>query len=258
MNKALRDLIAGFNMHSIWLHQAYHTLSAKYKRTILGSLWIAGNFVFTSLAVSLVFGILFQQDLKELLPYAMLGNLAGSTCLWVITEAPELFVAHSSMIKNHAYPFTYFVFEGLARLFLLFGHNLVVFYIFMAANRTLAIPHWTIVPGLLLVLLVLFCWGLVIGQLSARFRDLRFLLPNLSTMLFFLTPIYWHVDMLRDKQWIAEFNPLYNLVSLIREPLLGHAPSMGNWLHVGVAAVVGLIVTSIVFGLYRRRIPFWV
>lgn len=258
MNKAIKDLITGFNMYPIWLHQAYHTLSAKYKRTILGTLWIAGNFVVTSLTVVLVFGILFQQDRKIFLPYVMMGNLVATTCLWILSEAPELFVSHGSMIKNHAYPFTYFVFEALARLMLLLGHNMVIFYIFMIFNQTLAIPHWTVLPGIALVLLTMFSWGLLSAQLSARFRDLRFLLPSLSFLLFLLTPIYWRVELLRDKQWIADYNPLYNLVSLVREPILGNAPTATHWIHAIITCAIGILIASVVFINYRRRIPFWV
>lgn len=258
MNKTFKDLRAGLSLYAVWLHQAYHVLSSKYKRTILGTFWIAGNFVATSMAISIVFGALFHQDLKTMLPYSMLGNLCGTLCLWVIADAPEMYIGSASIIKNHAYPFTYFAFETAAKALMLFGHNLVVFYIFMAVNNSLAIPHWTIIPGLALVICTMLVWGSLFGMCAARYRDLRFLLPNVSNLLFFLTPIYWHVDMLGPQEWIAELNPLYNLISILRQPLLGQTATPGNWEYAFATCGVGAILWLIIFTAFRRRIPFWV
>lgn len=258
MSKVVKDLVNGWNLYPVWIHQAYHNLSSKYKRTILGTLWIAGNFVFTSLAITLVFGTIFHQDLKTFLPYSMLGNLVGSTCLWVFFEGPEMYIGYASIIKNHAYPFTYFSFESVTKVIFLFFHNLVVYYIFMAVSQNLVVPHWSAVPGLLVLTMALLTWGSVFGMLAARYRDLRFLLPSMATLLFFLTPIYWHMDLLGSRAWIATYNPLYNLVAIVREPLLGKLATMDNWIQSIGVTLLGFVVWLVFFGKFRRRIPFWV
>ncbi|CAN1484367.1 hypothetical protein MCEMIH15_00004 [Caulobacteraceae bacterium] len=45
MGKAFADLSNGLGLSHVWVHQAYHVISAKYKRTVLGSLWISGAMV---------------------------------------------------------------------------------------------------------------------------------------------------------------------------------------------------------------------
>jgi len=258
MNKTVNDLVSGAKLYRVWLHQAYHVLSSKYKRTILGTLWIAGNFIFTSLAITIVFGFLFKQNLKDFLPYSMLGNLVGTTCLWIFSEAPEIFISQSSIIKNHAYPFTFFSFESVARSIMLFAHNLIVFYVFMLFNGTLTIPNWTVIPGLVVVMLTMMSWGTVLGMLAARYRDLRFLIPNFSNLLFFVTPLYWKVENLGPHRWIADYNPLYNLVSLVRVPLMGGSPTEWNWTFASCFCIAGVFVWFLMFAALRRRIPFWV
>ncbi len=128
----------------------------------------------------------------------------------------------------------------------------------MACNGTLAIPHWSLIPGLLIVTLAMVSWGSVFGMIAARYRDLRFLLPSVSNLLFFLTPIYWHVDLLGPKAWIATANPLYNLISILRQPLLGLTATDANWIYSSIVALVGVIAWFILFSLFRRRITFWV
>lgn len=258
MNKTIKDVRSGIALYPVWLHQAYHTLSAKYKRTILGTLWIAGNFVFVSLAVTVVFGALFHQNMKTFLPYSMSGNLCGTMCLWVIAEAPEIFLSSGGIIKNHAYPFTYFPLENVARAMMLFLHNLVVYYIFMAFNGTLVFPNWTLLPALALVILIMLFWGTIMGMLAARYRDLRFLLPSISTLFFFLTPIYWEVNMLGPKAWIAEINPLYNMVTILRQPLMGETAPSECWIYSLCLCFLGFVAWFTIFSVFRRRIPFWV
>ena len=258
-NKAFKDLVAGFRLYPVWIHQAYYHLSAKYKRTALGSLWIAANYIFVSFGITLVYGDLFHRHVQEFLPYIMMGLLAFSLCLWPLSEAPELFIKSRSIIRNHAYPFTYFVFEDVTRVLMLFCHNLVVFYILMAITGNLVVPSPSILLGLPMDIGIVMTWGCVVGMAAARYRDLRFLLSHLATILYFLTPIYWQYDMLSaDHRWIADYNPLYVMLTLIRAPMLGHEPSPLNW---GIAAgmlVSGIAVWFVVFGLYRRRVPFWV
>jgi len=259
MDKTFKDVIAGLKMYPVWLHQAYYYLSAKYKRTALGSLWIAGNFIFLSIAITIVFGDLFNRDVKDFLPYVMMGNLSASMCLWILAEGPELYMSSGNIIRNHAYPFSYFTFEEMARVLMLFGHNLVVFYIFMAFAGTLAIPHWTVLPGLVVDVGIMMTWGTVVGLAASRFRDLRFLLSSISHIMYFLTPIYWHYDLLSaSHKWVADFNPLYAMVSLLRAPFLGHAPTSGNWTVALILLGSGLVVWLFTFTACRRRIPFWV
>lgn len=259
MDKTIKDVVAGFKMYPVWLHQAYYFLSAKYKRTALGSLWIAGNFVFLSIAITIVFGDLFGRSVKDFLPYVMMGNLAATLCLWTLGEGPELYLSSGAIIRNHAYPFSYFTFEEVARVLMLFAHNLVIFYILMTFFGTLTIPHWTILPGLVIDVFIMMTWGTVVGLAAARFRDLRFLLANISMVLYFLTPIYWHYDLLSaNKRWIADYNPLYAMVSLIRAPILGVPPTAVNWNLAFGLLITGVIAWFITFTACRRRIPFWV
>lgn len=258
LKKAFKDLVDGFMRYPIWTYQAYHLLVAKYKRTALGTLWVSGNFLIMSLSVAYVFGSIFGQPIKEFLPWCLMGNLVGSAVLWTVMEAPELYMGNASLIKNNATPFSYYLFESVAKLLFLFAHNFLVYYIVVILFGFAVIPRWEVIPGILVMTLVLLPWGSLIGMISARYRDLRFLLPNLSMFLFFITPIYWKPDMLGKRSLIAELNPLYHMISIIREPVLGHAPSMNDWLFSIGFAAFGAVLWLIFFPLYRRRIPFWV
>lgn len=258
MNKVFLDLKKGMALYQVWLYQAYHELSAKYRRTVLGSVWIAGGMITTSLCLSLVFGQIMGQNLREVLPYIMAGILTFSLISFILTEGSEVFLGSSGQIKNHAYPFTYFVFEKLSKELMLFGHNAIVYFIAMAITGALVVPHWTFFVGLPIVLITSFCWATVMGMLAARYRDLRFMLPYVNQLIFFITPIFWKVNTAQGHSLLTTANPFYGLLEIIRSPLMGKAPEPLCWGLALGAMISGIIVWFIAFSLFRRRIPFWV
>ncbi len=85
------------------------------------------------------------------------------------------------------------------------------------------------------------------------------MLPYISQLLFYVTPIIWRVgDISTGRAYVSQFNPLYGLLEVMRAPLLGHAPPERAWVLALSSMVTGVIAWVLVFSPFRRRIPFWV
>jgi lipopolysaccharide transport system permease protein len=56
---------------------------------------------------------------------------------------------------------------------------------------------------------------------------------------------------------MLDLNPFYHFIQIVRAPLLDQEPSLENWVVSISIAVVGWIVTLMLFGRYRRRIAYW-
>ena len=176
-----------------------------------------------------------------------------------MTEGTEIFMGSAHIIKNHAYPLSYYAFEMIARNFITFLHNLVVFVVMALCVHALKPIHWTFLPGMVLTYLIVVFYSTLAGMLGARFRDIRFIFPYLAQLLFFLTPIFWKADLIQGpRRLIAELNPLYHVVQLMRRPLLGQPPTVENWVNSGVVLLVGVVLWLIFFTINRRRIAFWI
>lgn len=258
LSKAIGDLRRGWGLSHVWTYQAYHDISAKYKRTALGSLWIAGSMVFMSLSFAIVFGALFGNDLRVVLPYIMGGIMAYNLVAYVLIEAPETYMMNGGIIKNHAYPFTYYTFEGVAKNVLIFFHNIVVFEIILLLLNRLAVPHWSFILGVPMVIFNMCVWGSLVSLVATRFRDMRILLPYLSSLVMFLTPImYKPSDLQGMKSLIVHLNPFYPFVEMLRAPLLGHAMPGEYWPMAFIVSATGVVLWLIFFSVFRKRIPFW-
>ena len=258
LDKAIKDFISGLKLYHVWVYQAYHDISAKYKRTFLGSLWISGQTVATSIALSLIFGGIFGSTLRETLPYIMGGIICFGLCSFMLTDAVEIFIRSAGIIRNHANPFSYYILEAVARNFFLFLHNIVVYYLLMLAIGALKVPDLLIIPGIIINLVNMLAWGTVGAMVASRFRDMRYLLPYISHIMYFMTPIFWHIGQLHGpRSHYAQFNPFYGLLEIIRSPMLGLQPPEHCWsLAIGTMAT-GVVMWALFFSLFRRRIPFW-
>ena len=258
-SKAIKDFMAGLSLYYVWIYQSYHDITAKYKRTVLGSFWLAGGMLVTSMSMALLFGLLFGQPLQVILPYVMSGMLCFGLVAFVFNDGPEMFMMSGGIIKNHAYPFTFYAFHTVCKSFFLFLHNMVVYWVVMALFGIVTIPHWSIVFAVPVVLVFMFTVGSMAGMFASRYRDMRFMLPYVGQILSYVVPIFWRGEQLPQKALeIIQLNPFYNLLQILRLPLLGQMAPILNWqLAVGYTALV-CVLWFISFAAFRRRIPFWV
>lgn len=214
--------------------------------------------VTTSLALSLVFGGLFGQNIADVLPFVVAGIIMFSLIGLPIGEAPEVFVASAGTIKSYAFPYMTYVLRMVTRAFIIFGHNIAVYFVLAIILHRFVWPHWSLLPGLALIAIYMVFTSTIVGAMAARFKDVRFLMPYLGQILFFLTPIFWKPENLQGARvFILKYNPFYYMLNLLREPLLGRAPSLHDWLVTLLVLATAFVVWLMVFSTVRRRIVFW-
>lgn len=259
IRRALADLFKSIELRHVWGYFAFQDVASKYRRSLLGPLWISAGMITTSLALSLVFGGLFGQNIADVLPFVVSGIIMFSLIGVPIGEAPEVFVSAAGTIKSVASPYMTWVLRMITRSFIVFGHNIVVFFILTLILQRFVWPNWTIIPALLLVATYMVFASAVVGALAARYKDVRFLMPYLGQILFFLTPIFWKAENLHGaKSAVLKYNPFYYMLNSLRQPLLGLQPTAHDWFVLVMTVLVSFLVWIIAFSAVRRRIVFWI
>ncbi len=115
------------------------------------------------------------------------------------------------------------------------------------------------IPGFLLAV-VNFTWiALILAVLCARYRDLPQIVASVLQVVFYVTPIMWMPSHLPHTAalYLLNLNPCYHLLQVVRQPILGEAPTELNWLVSVAMAVCGWLAALIVYGRYKRRIAYW-
>jgi lipopolysaccharide transport system permease protein len=116
---------------------------------------------------------------------------------------------------------------------------------------------WLAFVGLVLVAVIALFLSVLVAIVCTRYRDCPPLITSLLQITFFFTPILWEPSVLRTKAWMAEMNPLFHWIEVIRQPLLGHMPSGAHYVWtLGSLSVLGVLVI-VMLGRHRDRIAYW-
>jgi ABC-2 type transport system permease protein len=263
--KAVDDLVGGWRQRQLWAHLGWQDIRQRYRRSVLGPIWITISMAVTAVALGVLYAGLFGNDLAVQLPYILVGFIVWAFISGCISEGSEVFIANEGLIKQLPAPLSVHVYRLTWRQVLFFAHNLIVYAVMLVVfPQSLGWASLTALPAFVL-LAVNGAWvALLLGIVTTRFRDLAPIIQSLVQLLFFLTPIVWiYDDLLKnaavaERARLVEFNPLLHFIEIIRQPMLGQEQHLRHWVVVLVITVVGWAVTMVALRRYRSRVAYWV
>lgn len=244
-------------------------LRAKYRRSFLGWSWSLLN----PLTVVLTYGFVFGVVLGSTAP---LGNPSGlqSFALYLLTgvlpwgfftlTTGQGLVALSSnagLVRKVAFPRESLVFAQ--SLFCLIQHSIemLVLNIVMLAFGVNVLPH---LPTTLFLMTMnaLFATGIgfMLAPTTVYFRDLPYLWQVMTQIYFFMTPIIYTPDAIKDKvpsaiDAILTWNPMAVIVRGFRHTLYdGASPPASAFLYLPIVCIGVLVSGILIFRRMDRRI----
>ena len=162
-------------------------------------------------------------------------------------------------IRNVPLPVSVHLYQMLMRNLIIWVFNMAIYVVVLLLFGIN--PGWTALLFLVggPIFLINAAWmGLVAGILSTRFRDIPQVITSLIQVVFFLTPIFWSTATMPTRPAFVTFNPLYHLLTIVRDPLLGEVPPADSW-YVSIAlALAGLLLAGRLYRRAQPRIAYWV
>lgn len=259
--RAFGDLGEGWRRRSLWGYLGWQDIKQRYRRSVLGPLWISISMGVIATAMGILYGTLFGEDITVFLPYVATGLLIWNFVNGCILEGSEVFIANEGLIRFLPAPISLHVYRLLWRQTLFFVHNLVVWLLLVIIfPQPLSATVLLAVPAFLLLVLNGGWLAMLSGIVATRFRDIPPIIASLTQLLFFMTPIVWSYERLKSNPLAAyiELNPVMHFVEILRQPLLGQPIVWRHWVVVGVITVVGCTVSLVCLRNYRSRVAYWV
>jgi ABC-type polysaccharide/polyol phosphate export permease len=254
-----RDLYEGLRAWPMWSTLGWQDIRQRYRRSVLGPVWITLSMAIFIVTLGVIYSRVFHMDLKDYLPFLCVGFIVWGVISSSANECCTAFTASSGIIKQSKVAFSIHVLRVVWRNFIVFIHTIIIFipiaFIFGIKPNLATL---LVVPGLLLLYLNSVWLGLVVAILSARFYDVPQIVANLLQVGFFSSPIIWQANSLGDSTLIADVNPIYHLVELVRAPLLGQQPDSLSWIIVAGVIVAGFILATALFRRASQRIVYWI
>lgn len=257
MNAAFADISSAASRWRTWFLMGNQDIALRYRRSLLGPFWISLTMLMLVMGIGILYSQIFKVPFKEYVIFISAGLLAWNYMSSLIIESANVVVENEGHFKSLPIPVPIFAAKMAYRNFIIFLHNALVVLVLLLVLKSLSVTAVVALVGVAVYAIMGFNLGLILGPLSARFRDIPQLIASLLQLAFFITPIVWAPKQLAHGHPAVTFNPLFHLMQLVREPLLGRFPTTENWL-VALGVLVVLSIAAVAAqALTRKKIFIW-
>ena len=255
----LDDVVRSFASPPLWITLGWYDFTLRYRRTYFGPLWellVVGVWI---AGLGLLFGRLLGSSGENYLMYLTTGVILWSYISSILTTGAAVFVSNARAISSINNPlFTYVLRNAVEHWAKMAVHLLILIGVFVLSDVQLGWQTLLAFPGLLLLFLGSLVAVPLLGFAGARYRDLTHMIRAGMRFLFFATPVFWYVDGLGDRDFLALLNPFTHYLEIVRAPLTGETASVLSWSIVLAIDAVGLILFAVTYSSLRRRLAIWI
>jgi len=257
----VRDVIQSARLWPIWIRLGVQDVRLKFRRSVLGPAWIFLNLTVLIVAIGFIYANLLGQDPRGFIPYLTAGLIMWGYLTNSIIEGGNAFINWEGYIKQISLPIYVYIFRAFVSVTITMLITMVAFFGVAIIYRVpITAGTLFVVPGLLMFMVASLLLIAIFAHLNARFRDVAHMANVGMSVLFYVTPVIFPADLLRrraDVRYIIQLNPAYQLIELVRQPLVAGVPA--GWDNYAAAAIIIVVLgacATMVVAVFQRRIVF--
>jgi len=256
---AINDVLGGLRLWRLAWSLGWLDIRLRYRGSMLGPFWLTISTGVMVGSLGVLYSALFHMSLRDYLPFLALSQVLWGFLATLVGEACGAFTESEPVIRSIRMPFFLFAMRILVRNVLVLAHNIcVIVVVFLALRMWPGAAALLALPALPLWVADALALSLLLGGICARFRDIMPIVNSVMQIAFFLSPVIWKPEQLGAHAVWLPFNPFYDMLEIVRSPLLGQAPSLLVW---GAALGYSAILCGLAWMFFLRargRIAFWI
>ena len=233
-------------------------VKGRYRGSALGVLWTLMNPLLLMLVYTFVFTQVFKPRVEGGSPYPLFLISGLFPWIWISTsvlEGTTSILSNSGLIQRSVFPAELLPLVPVLTNLTNYVLALPVIGAGMVVARVLGYPvaGWGVLalPAVVAVTFVLLC-GLVLAlsALTTHFKDIRDIVANLLTLLFFTTPVIYSLEGIESDalRALVRLNPFTPFVVAFQDTVFfGRLPSLTTWGHMSLVALVSWLVGAWIF-----------
>lgn len=229
---------------------AWRDIRIKYAQTYIGLTWAFINPIFNLLILSFVFGKVAQVETNGVphILFTIIGLSAWTYFSTLLNEAGTSIVGAQNMIKKIYFPRLVIplskAISGLVDFFitLLCLLFIMAYYQYYPSENVIWLALF-----LMLAILSGLAGGILISTLSARYRDFSFVVPMISRIGLFATPVAYSASSVSEQYKLLYFlNPMAGIVEGFGWSLIGSS-SPEPYMFISIGIMLSLLIIGIVY-----------
>ena len=228
---------------------AMGNLTARNASTSLGLFWWVLNPLIMAAIYFLVFGIIFdgRRGEPDFIAWLLSGVFVFNYTATAMTSGANSILANRKLLVNIRFPRLVLPISAVIETGVGFILSIGVYYLIAwPANGVAPGPGLAWLPAAI-ALHTVFNLGLAgwTARLAIPFRDINNLLPHITRLWLYLSPIIWTLSLIESRGAWAErlvsVNPIFGILSFYRMALMGRPLDRGAFaLALGWTVVIGL------------------
>lgn len=249
-------LAEAWNARGICLVLASRSIKVRYRQSVVGIGWVVLQPILLAIVFTAFFSIMARPGDVPFPVFFLSGLFVWQFAAKILGDGSNSVVANATLVNRVYFPrILYPVSVVLAALFDLLFTALALLVVLLLYRIT---PQPTVIVTPLLIAIAaatMLGASALLASLSPAYRDVTVLLPVLTQLWFFATPVLYsaHAVVRPDLETIYYLNPMALVVTGMRWAILGlDAPPPQAWIT-GTGVAVGLLVAG--YLVFRHREP---
>ncbi|MFL6275961.1 MAG: ABC transporter permease [Blastocatellia bacterium] len=248
---AALDFKALWQYRELFYFLMWRDVKVRYKQTLFGVLWAILQPLVTMLIFTYFFGKLARVP-AEGIPYPVF--FYAGLVIWGFFSNSVMNAANSLLGNTNLITKVYFpriiipgATVGAGLLDFAIAAALLV-ALLLVYRFPLTVLDLLLLPLVVLVTLLAFAVGVLLAALNVRYRDVRYALPFLINIWFFVTPIIYPSSLVPEEwRWMLALNPVTGIIEAFRSALFDRPIAWGALGYSAGFTLLLLAVGSIVF-----------
>lgn len=232
-------------------------LTARYKNTMFGFLWVVINPVLQMLVIGFVFRFFIKEPIENYFFYLLVGLLVWNFFSLSLSKATPCIVNERNLIKKAKFDRTVIPLSIILSNFI---HLMMAFIILLIPITFAGIGSIHNIPKLIagVILLLTFTTGisLLTTALNVKYRDINFFVQAVLIIWFYATPIVYSIHIIPYRlMWIWRINPMTSVVQLFQNALVSAPPPGPAMLFSNIVVVIIVVILGI--NVFKRESKYF-
>lgn len=242
----------------VWVLAPIYKIILQYRRTFLGTLWLT----ITMLAVVVIKAVLFSEvlsvDSGRLISSLAMGMTFWALISYLITGGTSAFIANKQILADGNYSLLVPIFSNITAAFFVFFHSFFIMVFISSFYVKISFIGCLITfSGLLLITFGAIGLGFTLAYIGTRFRDFEKFVRSLIAVMFIVTPVIWLPELVTSKKAFLQFNPLYHVLEVLRDPIIGQPIELLNWYVTACLCVFFSVTAIFISRIWSKKIILW-
>jgi ABC-type polysaccharide/polyol phosphate export permease len=222
-------------------------LTARYKNTFFGFLWVVINPLMQMSVIGFVFRFFIKEPIANYYFYLLAGLLTWNFFSLSLSKATPSIVNERNLIKKAKFQREVI---PLSIILSNFSHLLVAFAILLIPICSIGIFSIYNIPRLILGIILLFTFttglSLLTSALNVKFRDINFFVQAILIIWFYATPIVYSITVIpHNLIWIWRLNPMTSIIQLFQNSLASAPPPGPAMLTSNIIVIIIITILGI-------------